>query len=287
MLHIRLPFLQPFAWFSLGYWLYDLVCLFVLVTLEQMKEDDLCRSEGPTPGPGGEGKVRPDAGPPLGPVGPSPVVPGKEEGEMGRGEGSPCVPWVHKREIGSGEGTPVPGEGSPPGPGECTPPGPGEGTPPGPGEGPPSVPGEGTTPVPGEGTPPIPGKGTPLGPGEGTPLGPGEGTPPGPEEGTPPSTGEGTLHGPGEWTPPGPGGEKKEVRLPEGPVEVKRRGAFAFLLLKHVVNFVRWWPGIVFHHLAIATFLVMGILATNRVRGDSIVGYSLLMELSSIFVALR
>jgi hypothetical protein len=77
------------------------------------------------------------------------------------------------------------------------------------------------------------------------------------------------------------------VRLAEGPVEVKRRGACAFLLLKHVVNFVRWWPGIVFHHLAIATFLVMGILATNRVRGDSIVGYSLLMELSSIFVALR
>ncbi len=77
------------------------------------------------------------------------------------------------------------------------------------------------------------------------------------------------------------------MRQVEGPAEVKRRGACAFLLLKHVVNFVRWWPGIVFHHLAIATFLVMGILATNRVRGDSIVGYSLLMELSSIFVALR
>ena len=58
-------------------------------------------------------------------------------------------------------------------------------------------------------------------------------------------------------------------------------------LLRNVVNFVRWWPGIVFHHLGIATVLIIGILPTTRVRGDSIIGYSLLMELSSIFVALR
>jgi hypothetical protein len=56
---------------------------------------------------------------------------------------------------------------------------------------------------------------------------------------------------------------------------------------RNIVSFVRWWPGIVFHHLGIATFLVIGILTTARVRGDSIIGYSLLMELSSIFVALR
>jgi len=58
-------------------------------------------------------------------------------------------------------------------------------------------------------------------------------------------------------------------------------------LLRKMVNFVHWWPGIVFHHLGIIVFLYLGIIETSRVRGDGIIGFSLLMELSSIFVALR
>jgi len=58
-------------------------------------------------------------------------------------------------------------------------------------------------------------------------------------------------------------------------------------LLRKMLNFVQWWPGIVFHHLGIIVFLYLGIIETSRVRGDGIIGFSLLMELSSIFVALR
>lgn len=78
---------------------------------------------------------------------------------------------------------------------------------------------------------------------------------------------------------------EQKVRPPGSPNGRSWRGCFS--LLRNILSFVRWWPGIVFHHLVIATFLVIGILTTSRVRGDSIVGYSLLMELSSIFVALR
>lgn len=58
-------------------------------------------------------------------------------------------------------------------------------------------------------------------------------------------------------------------------------------LITNIINFIQWWPGIVFHHIGILVFLSLGILYTSRVRGDGIVGFSLLMELSSIFVALR
>lgn len=58
-------------------------------------------------------------------------------------------------------------------------------------------------------------------------------------------------------------------------------------LVANIVRFVQWWPGIVFHHVAIIVFLTMGILYTSRVRGDGIVGFALIMELSSIFVAFR
>ena len=58
-------------------------------------------------------------------------------------------------------------------------------------------------------------------------------------------------------------------------------------LVGKIVKFVRWWPGIVLHHVGMILFLVLGITGTNRVRGDGIVGLSLLMEFSSIFVAFR
>jgi len=55
----------------------------------------------------------------------------------------------------------------------------------------------------------------------------------------------------------------------------------------NLINFIKWWPGIVFHHIGIIFILLFGIIFTSRVRGDGIVGFALLMELSSIFVALR
>jgi len=58
-------------------------------------------------------------------------------------------------------------------------------------------------------------------------------------------------------------------------------------LIARLTDFVKWWPGIVFHHLGIILFLNLGIIYTSRTRGDGIIGCALLMELSSIFVALR
>eukprot|EP00088_Acartia_fossae_P059434 TRINITY_DN7054_c0_g1_i3.p1 TRINITY_DN7054_c0_g1~~TRINITY_DN7054_c0_g1_i3.p1 ORF type:complete len:262 (+),score=50.68 TRINITY_DN7054_c0_g1_i3:508-1293(+) len=55
----------------------------------------------------------------------------------------------------------------------------------------------------------------------------------------------------------------------------------------NLMYFIQWWPGIVFHHIGIIAVLLFGIIFTSRVRGDGIVGLALLMELSSIFVALR
>lgn len=58
-------------------------------------------------------------------------------------------------------------------------------------------------------------------------------------------------------------------------------------LFERLTKFVKWWPGIVFHHLGIIVFLFLGVIITSRTRGDGIIGCALLMELSSIFVALR
>lgn len=55
----------------------------------------------------------------------------------------------------------------------------------------------------------------------------------------------------------------------------------------NLMYFIQWWPGIVFHHIGIIAVLLFGIIFTGRVRGDGVVGLALLMELSSIFVALR
>jgi hypothetical protein len=55
----------------------------------------------------------------------------------------------------------------------------------------------------------------------------------------------------------------------------------------NLMNFIQWWPGIVFHHIGLIAVLLFGIIFTGRVRGDGVVGLALLMELSSIFVALR
>lgn len=76
--------------------------------------------------------------------------------------------------------------------------------------------------------------------------------------------------------------ERRRRRKNHAAVQPPRRS-----LPRSIVSFVCWWPGIVFHHLGIMAFLVIGILTTSRVQGDSIIGYSLLMELSSVFVALR
>jgi len=57
--------------------------------------------------------------------------------------------------------------------------------------------------------------------------------------------------------------------------------------LVQVWEFLVWWPGIVLHHLGIILFLGLGIIHTTRTRGDGIIGFSLLMEFSSIFVAFR
>lgn len=54
-----------------------------------------------------------------------------------------------------------------------------------------------------------------------------------------------------------------------------------------MVTFVCWWPGIVFHHIGIIIFLYMGILNTERLRGDGVIALAQIMELSSIFVAAR
>jgi hypothetical protein len=135
MLHIRLAFLRPFAWFSLGYWLYDLVCLFILVTREQLDEDLKKKNNNAA-----KAALISNSG----------------------GDNT-----SQKQSFSS------------------------------------------------SGLPPL-------------------------------------------------------IALP-----------------RSIVRFVCWWPGIVFHHLGIVSFLVVGILTTTRVQGDSIIGYSLLMELSSIFVALR
>ena len=58
-------------------------------------------------------------------------------------------------------------------------------------------------------------------------------------------------------------------------------------ILRNILNFMKWWPGIVFHHIGIIIYLCLGIICTSRVKGDGIIGFSLLMELSSIFVAFR
>ena len=35
VLEERIQFLKPYAWFNLGYWFYDLICMYILVTLPQ------------------------------------------------------------------------------------------------------------------------------------------------------------------------------------------------------------------------------------------------------------
>ena len=57
--------------------------------------------------------------------------------------------------------------------------------------------------------------------------------------------------------------------------------------MKDIIAFVHWWPGIVFHHIGVCLFWIFGIISTSRVRGDGLIGLSLLLELSSIFFALR
>ena len=56
---------------------------------------------------------------------------------------------------------------------------------------------------------------------------------------------------------------------------------------QQVGNLLRWWPGMVGHHLGVITFLWVAVLNTDRQRGDGMVAASFIMELSSVFVAAR
>jgi len=67
-------------------------------------------------------------------------------------------------------------------------------------------------------------------------------------------------------------------------------GLFSYLseLPSRLVAFVRWWPGIVFHHLGILFLIYFGILGSGKKgHGDGIIAMGQLMELSSVFVAAR
>ena len=54
-----------------------------------------------------------------------------------------------------------------------------------------------------------------------------------------------------------------------------------------VVTLIRWWPGMVGHHIGVITFLWVAVLNTDRQRGDGMVAVSFIMEFSSVFVAAR
>ena len=56
---------------------------------------------------------------------------------------------------------------------------------------------------------------------------------------------------------------------------------------RQISNLVRWWPGMVGHHLGVITFLCMAVINTDRQRGDGMVVVALIMEISSVFVAAR
>jgi len=62
---------------------------------------------------------------------------------------------------------------------------------------------------------------------------------------------------------------------------------FVRTLCQHVVTVIRWWPGMVAHHVGVITFLWVAIIGSGRQRGDGMIAVSLLMELSSVFVAAR
>ena len=59
-------------------------------------------------------------------------------------------------------------------------------------------------------------------------------------------------------------------------------------LVRRLVVFISWWPGIVAHHLGIILFMAVGVLSPTRAgQGDGLITLGLLTELSSIFVAAR
>ena len=67
--------------------------------------------------------------------------------------------------------------------------------------------------------------------------------------------------------------------------ERKSRERDSFLM--NVFLFVKWWPMLVVHHVAIVGVVIPAIVMPSRVRGDGIIGMSFLMEWSSLFVAAR
>jgi len=59
-------------------------------------------------------------------------------------------------------------------------------------------------------------------------------------------------------------------------------------LPRRIGAFIRWWPGIIFHHLGILILIYYGILGDGkRGHGDGVIAMGQMMELSSIFVAAR
>jgi len=73
-----------------------------------------------------------------------------------------------------------------------------------------------------------------------------------------------------------------------GSTKVGGLSSYILELPGRLVAFVRWWPGIVFHHLGILVLIYCGILGSGKKgHGDGVIAMGQVMELSSVFVAAR